>query len=85
MHKARAIVYLFIAIANVAISIPLIKLMGPIGAALGTAISLIAGNIIFMNIYYQKRIGLDILALLNWDCLQWPIRLCMLSRCISLE
>ena len=59
MHKARAIVYLFIALANVAISIPLIKLMGPIGAALGTAISLIVGNIIFMNWYYHARIGMN--------------------------
>lgn len=36
MHKARSIVYLFIAIANVFVSIPLIKIMGPAGAALGT-------------------------------------------------
>lgn len=59
MHKARAIVYLAIAIANVFISIPLIKIMGPAGAALGTAISLIVGNIIFMNWYYHVRIGMD--------------------------
>lgn len=59
MHKARAIVYLAIAIANAFISIPLIKLMGPTGAALGTAISLIAGNIIFMNWYYHARIGMN--------------------------
>lgn len=59
MHKARSIVYFIIAIMNVIISVPLIKFMGPAGAALGTAISLIAGNIIFMNWYYQKRIGLD--------------------------
>ena len=59
MHKTRAIVYLFIALANVVISIPLIKLMGPIGAALGTAISLIVGNIIFMNWYYHARIGMN--------------------------
>ena len=58
-HKIRSIVYLFVAIANVFISIPLIKLFGPIGAAIGTAISLTAGNIIFMNWYYQKHIGLD--------------------------
>lgn len=61
MHKARAIVYLFIALANVAISIPLIKLMGPIGAALGTAISLFAGNILFMNWYYHFRIEIDMI------------------------
>ena len=59
MHKARSIVYLFIAIANVFISIPLIKLFGPAGAALGTAISLFAGNIIFMNWYYHARIGMN--------------------------
>ena len=59
MHKARSIVYLFIAIANVFISIPLIKFFGPTGAALGTAISLFAGNIIFMNWYYHVRIGMN--------------------------
>ncbi len=59
MHKARAVVYLAIAIANVFISIPLIKLVGPVGAALGTAISLIVGNIIFMNWYYHARIGMN--------------------------
>ena len=61
MHKARAVVYLSIAIANVFISIPLIKLMGPAGAALGTAISLIAGNAIFMNWYYHARIGMNMI------------------------
>lgn len=59
MHKARSIVYLLIAIANVFISIPLIKVFGPIGAALGTAISLFAGNIVFMNWYYHARIGMN--------------------------
>lgn len=61
MHKARAVIYLAIAIANVFISIPLIKLMGPAGAALGTAISLIAGNAIFMNWYYHARIGMNMI------------------------
>lgn len=59
MHKVRSIVYLFIAIANVFISVPLIKFFGPAGAALGTAISLFAGNIIFMNWYYHARIGMN--------------------------
>lgn len=59
MHKTRSIVYFFVAIANVFISIPLIKMFGPIGAALGTAISLVAGNILFMNWYYHNRIGLN--------------------------
>lgn len=58
-HQTRSIVYFCIAIANVLISIPLIKNVGTIGAAIGTGISLICGNIIFMNWYYQKYIGLD--------------------------
>ena len=61
MHKTRSVVYFLIAIANVLVSIPLIKIAGPRGAALGTALSLIVGNIIFMNWYYHKKIGLDIL------------------------
>lgn len=59
MHKTRSIVYFLIAICNVGISIPLIKVFGPVGAAIGTAISMIAGNIIFMNWYYHARIGMN--------------------------
>ncbi|MGN1134511.1 MAG: oligosaccharide flippase family protein [Oscillospiraceae bacterium] len=59
MHKARSVVYLCIAVSNVFVSIPLIKRFGISGAACGTAITLIAGNIFFMNWYYHKRIGLN--------------------------
>ncbi len=59
-HQARAVVYLCIAIANIFLSIPLIRLYNSIGAAIGTAIALIVGNILFMNWYYHKHIGLDI-------------------------
>lgn len=58
-HKTRSIVYFIVAIINVFISIPLIKMMGPKGAALGTAISLVVGNVLFMNWYYYSHIGLD--------------------------
>ena len=60
-HKVRSIVYFLIAIANVFISIPLIKHFGPTGAAIGTAVSLAVGNIIFMNWYYHTRIGINII------------------------
>ncbi|MFZ4725604.1 MAG: lipopolysaccharide biosynthesis protein [Paludibacter sp.] len=60
MHKFRSWVYLFIAVANVAISIPLVKLYGGIGAAAGTAIALVIGNVFIMNWYYHKKVGLDI-------------------------
>lgn len=59
-HKARSVVYFVIAIANIGISIPLIKLLGPTGAALGTAIALVVGNVLFMNWYYMTKLGIDI-------------------------
>lgn len=61
MHQARSIVYFFIALGNILISIPLIHRFGAVGAAMGTAISLFAGNGLFMNWYYHKKIGLDIM------------------------
>ncbi len=59
-HQVRSIVYFFIAIANIFITIPLINVWGTIGASIGTAISLFIGNILFMNWYYHNRIGIDI-------------------------
>lgn len=60
-HQVRALVYSIMALFNVAISVPLAIAFGPIGSALGTSLSLICGNVVFMNIYYKKVIGLDIL------------------------
>lgn len=60
-EKVRSYVYLTIACANILISIPLIKYWGIIGAAVGTVLSLLGGNIIFMNIYYHKVIKLDMI------------------------
>lgn len=61
MHKARSLVYFFIAIANVCISIPCIYYWGVYGAAFGTAIALVVGNGFFMNWYYHKKIELDMI------------------------
>lgn len=60
LHKFRSVLYLFIAIANIFISIPLCKMFGGIGAAIGTSLSLIIGNGIIINIYYHKKVGLNI-------------------------
>ncbi len=59
-HKIRNVIYFFIACLNVAISIPLCIRYEGIGCAIGTAVSLIVGNGIFINLYY-RYIGLDIL------------------------
>lgn len=60
MHKFRSKVYIGIAILNVIVSIPLAKILGGFGAALSTAISMIIGNIIIINIYYYKKVNIDI-------------------------
>lgn len=61
MHKSRSLVYLGISVLNVFISIPLIKTFGVVGAAMGTAVALILGNILFINWYYHFKIHLDII------------------------
>ena len=61
MHKFRAVLLAVVAIANIAISIPLAKLYGGVGSAIGTSLSLIVGNIIIINIYYQKRVGINVI------------------------
>ncbi len=59
-HQFRSIVYLLIAILNIVISIPLAKKYQGIGAAAGSAIATILGQIITMNVFYWKKINLEI-------------------------
>lgn len=59
MHQFRAWTYVGIAALNVSISIPLAQRYGGVGAAFGTAVSLILGNGLLMNWYYHRRVGLD--------------------------
>lgn len=58
--KFRSLLYVVIAIASLGISIPLAKIYGGIGCAIGTSIALITGQIVAMNIYYYKKIRIDI-------------------------
>lgn len=58
--KFRSILYIIIALCSLVISIPLAKSYGGIGCAIGTSISLILGQIIAMNIYYYKKLNINI-------------------------
>ena len=64
-HKFRAILYIALALINVGISVLLIFLlpynMAVWGAIAGTVFSVTIGNIIILNIYNQKVIGLNML------------------------
>lgn len=61
MHKVRSVVYLCVAVSNIFVSIPCIRMWGAQGAAVGTALTLIIGNGFFMNWYYHRKIGLNII------------------------
>lgn len=61
MHKFRSILLAIIAIINLFISIPLAKMYGGIGSAIGTAFSILAGNGIIINVYYYRKLGINII------------------------
>lgn len=51
------------AVANLFLTIYLVKRIGLMGAPIGTFISLILGNNIAMNLYYKKVIGINVIRL----------------------
>lgn len=59
--KFRSISYFIISICSLGVSIPLAKLYGGIGCAIGTALALMIGQVFIMNIYYHKKVGLDMI------------------------
>lgn len=61
LHKFRSVVNLAIAVANGIVSVPLCIKYGGFGCAVGTAVTLLIGQGLIMNLYYQKRVGIDIL------------------------
>lgn len=56
----RSIVYLLIAVLNVLASIPLARMWGGIGCAVATGASLLIGNVVIINMYYYRQVGLNI-------------------------
>jgi O-antigen/teichoic acid export membrane protein len=58
--KFRSILYVFVAIGSLGISIPLAIKYGPIGCAIGVSIAFFIGQIVVMNIYYYKKQRIDI-------------------------
>lgn len=59
--KFRAILLAAMAIVNVGISIPLAMSFGSSGSAVGTALALLIANVLIINIYYQKKCGIDMI------------------------
>lgn len=60
LHKFRSFMYVIMAFGNLLISVFLCQKYGAVGSAIGTAMSLVFGNGIIMNIYYANKCKLDI-------------------------
>lgn len=60
-HHHRSIIYCFIAIVNVVLTIVLCPRYGAIGAALATAIAMSLGEGLVLNIYYHKVCHINII------------------------
>ena len=60
MHQFRALVYFFIALANILLTVILVKIFGTIGAPIGTGLTMLIGNTFIINWYYSKKVGLEI-------------------------
>lgn len=59
-YMFRGVMYLIIAVLNIAATIVLVQWIGVVGAALSTGVAMVIGNGLIMNVYYKKAIGLDV-------------------------
>jgi O-antigen/teichoic acid export membrane protein len=70
----RSLILVAITVLNIGMTVFFIGIIGPIGAPLATGISYIIGHIILMNIYYQKKIHLNVFGMFKqifskiWIC-----------------
>lgn len=58
-HRTQAIIKMCVALANVALTVGLAKWNPLIGAALGSAIACLLGDVLAMNIVFRRDIGID--------------------------
>lgn len=83
LYKFRVIILFVFAIINVIISIFLAKIYGSVGAAIGTAIALIGGTIIGMNIFYHRKAGINIFEFWkNIAKMSIPVAICVILAII---
>ena len=59
-HQFRGVAYFIMSLINLVLTIVLTPKYGVVGATIGTAISLVIGDIILMNIYYNKKCNIRI-------------------------
>ena len=59
-HQFRSTVYACIAVLNVVLTFWWVERYGIIGAAMATCLAYVIGNILIINWYYRRKIGIDI-------------------------
>ncbi len=60
-HQIRTIVYGIMTGINIILTVILCQKFGEVGAVVGTGISVVAVEIILMNIYYHKKLNINVL------------------------
>lgn len=59
-HKARTYILLVSAAFNISITVYLVQVLGAVGAAVATSVTLFMGNFILLNIYYRRLLSMDL-------------------------
>ena len=85
MHRFRSLVYLLIAVINIIGTWILLNYMGIIGAALMTGLALLLGQGLIMNIYYSKKVKLDVSRFWKkvFPIIPIPVLLTVITKVIS--
>ncbi len=83
-HKVRSLLLLATAIANVAISIILVKKLGMIGAVWGTAVALFVGELLLVNIYLYRVVKLNMLHFYR-ELLRYSMPAILVSGLLALQ
>lgn len=61
-HRFRTILSAAMTVVNIVLTVILCQIYGEIGAAVGTAIAVVVVDVFIMNIYYHKKLNVDIIA-----------------------
>lgn len=67
-HGTLTLIYLFVSVINIVLTVILVKSVGIYGAAYSTCIGLLVGNVIISLIYYHKVLHVEIFKLLIGLC-----------------
>lgn len=78
-HKVRSIIYLCNSILNLVASIIFYKLIGTVGVAIATALTMFLGNTIIMNIYYKKALSLKLMHFFKEVCMKTSLAMILTS------